>query len=48
MVVGNQVTFTRNGALSVPGQARLTPSGQLDTGFGNGGVVVIVSPVASA
>ena len=40
VVVGNQVTFTRNGALSVPGLARLTPSGQLDTGFGNGGVVV--------
>jgi uncharacterized delta-60 repeat protein len=40
VVVGNQVTFTQNGTLSVPGLARLTPSGQLDTSFGNGGVVV--------
>lgn len=38
--MGNQVTFTQNGTLSVPGLARLTPSGQLDTGFGNGGIVV--------
>jgi uncharacterized delta-60 repeat protein len=40
VVVGNQVTFTRNGTLSVPGLARLIPRGQLDTGFGNGGIVV--------
>jgi uncharacterized delta-60 repeat protein len=40
VVVGNQVTFTQSGTLSVPGLARLTPSGQRDTSFGNGGVVV--------
>jgi Domain of unknown function (DUF5122) beta-propeller len=40
VLVGNQVTFTQNETLNVPGLARLTPSGQLDTGFGNGGVVV--------
>ena len=39
-VVGNQVTFTRNGTLSVPGLARLTSSGELDPTFGNGGIVV--------
>jgi uncharacterized delta-60 repeat protein len=40
VLVGNQITFTQNGTLSIPGLARLTPSGQLDTAFGNGGVVV--------
>ena len=40
VVVGNQVTFTPNGTLSVPGLARLTSSGELDPTFGNGGIVV--------
>jgi uncharacterized delta-60 repeat protein len=40
VVVGNQLTFTQSGTLSVSGLARLTPSGELDPTFGSGGIVV--------
>jgi hypothetical protein len=39
VVVGNQTTFTQSGTMTVNGLARLTPSGELDTSFGNGGTV---------
>jgi uncharacterized delta-60 repeat protein len=47
VVVGNQVTFSQSGTITVNGLARLTPNGDLDTTFGNGGTVVNSVPVGT-
>ena len=39
VVVGRQITFAQSGTSSIGGIARLTPSGVLDSSFGNGGTV---------
>jgi hypothetical protein len=39
--------FSRNGNTIVNGLARLTPHGQLDTTFGNGGVIANNIPAGS-
>jgi len=39
VVVGSQVTFAQSGTTTVNGLARLTPNGNLDPAFGNGGTV---------
>ncbi len=40
VAVGEQITFTQSGTVTVNGLARLTPTGSLDTTFGTGGTVV--------
>jgi uncharacterized delta-60 repeat protein len=47
VVVGNQLTFTQSGTVTVNGLARLTPSGDLDPTFGNGGTVVNSVPAGT-
>jgi hypothetical protein len=47
VVVGQQVTFTQSGSVTVNGLARLTPSGALDATFGNGGTVVNSVPAGA-
>jgi uncharacterized delta-60 repeat protein len=46
-VVGNQTTFARSGTTIVNGLARLTPNGNLDPAFGNGGTVVNSVPAGT-
>ena len=48
VVVGDQVTFAQSGNTIVNGIARLTPAGNLDPTFGNGGIVVNNIPATSA
>jgi len=47
VVVGNQITFARSGDVTVNGLARLTPNGELDPTFGNGGTVVNSVPAGT-
>jgi hypothetical protein len=47
VVVGNQVTFTQSGTVTVNGLARLTASGALDPTFGNGETVVNCVPAGT-
>ncbi|MBV8810276.1 MAG: hypothetical protein JO033_16525 [Acidobacteriaceae bacterium] len=37
--MGRQITFAQSGTSAIGGIARLTPSGVLDSSFGNGGTV---------
>jgi uncharacterized delta-60 repeat protein len=48
VAVGDQITFTQSGQVSVNGLARLTPTGSLDPTFGNGGTLVNNLPASSA
>lgn len=48
VVVGDQITFLSTGNIIVNGLARLTPTGNLDSTFGNGGIVVNTIPSSSA
>ncbi|HYW42335.1 MAG TPA: hypothetical protein VE959_05735 [Bryobacteraceae bacterium] len=47
VAVGDQITFTQSGAVTVNGLARLSPTGSLDTTFGSGGTVVNNLPPSS-
>jgi uncharacterized delta-60 repeat protein len=47
VVVGNQLTFAQSGTTTVNGLARLTPNGNLDPTFGNGGTVVNSVPAGT-
>jgi len=47
VVVGSQSTLTQNGATVIGGLARLTPNGDLDPSFGNGGLVVVNTPAGA-
>jgi uncharacterized delta-60 repeat protein len=48
VAVGDQITFTQSGTVTVNGLARLSPTGSLDTTFGSGGTVVNNLPASSA
>jgi uncharacterized delta-60 repeat protein len=47
VVVGSQVTFVQSGTTTVNGLARLTPNGNLDPAFGNGGTVANSVPAGT-
>lgn len=47
-VVGGQTTFAQSGTTTSSGVARLTPSGALDSTFGNGGIVANNIPAGLA
>jgi uncharacterized delta-60 repeat protein len=47
VVVGNQITLTQSGTVTVNGLARLTPRGDLDPTFGKGGTVVNTVPAGT-
>jgi uncharacterized delta-60 repeat protein len=47
VVVGGQTTFSQSGTTTINGLARLTPGGNLDTTFGNGGTVTNNLPSSS-
>jgi uncharacterized delta-60 repeat protein len=47
VVVGNQIRFAQSGDVTVNGLARLTPNGELDPTFGNGGTVVNSVPAGT-
>ena len=47
VVVGNQTTFAQSGATVINGLARLTPNGNLDPAFGNGGTIVNSVPAGT-
>jgi uncharacterized delta-60 repeat protein len=47
VVVGNQTMFAQSGTTIINGLARLTPSGNLDPAFGNGGTVVNSVPAGT-
>lgn len=47
VAVGAQMTFTQSGTNTINGLARLTPSGALDTSFGNQGTLVNNLPAST-
>jgi uncharacterized delta-60 repeat protein len=47
VVVGNQTTFAQSGTTIINGLARLTPNGNLDPAFGNGGTIVNSVPAGT-